>query len=477
MGEINRGAANSGGLYPVKALQFGTGNFLRAHIDWMVDIMNEKVSFDSGIQMVKLVPEGDVTAFNRQDGLYHVITRGISQGKQVDEVRLITCVNGSTNPYTDFDEYLELGKLPDLKLVFSNSTESGIEFLEEDIQPKGSPALTFPGKLTQLLKVRYDHFNGDPDKGLCFVPCELINSNGITLKNAIFDYADLWDYPDGFSDWIDQHNHFANTLVDRIVTGYPADDAKKIQENIGHEDRYLTSCEPFHLLVIEGHEDIRKNFPADKAGLNVVFTDDITPYRTTKVRILNGAHTSMVAVGLLLGKDSVREAIEDDKIGPYIEQEILEEICSVIPTENGEVRAFASEVIDRFRNPFIHHELRAISLNSISKFKVRVLPSILDYLRQRGMAPKRLSFAFACLIKLYSDTPEDITLNDDQAFIGFFRALKGKTSTEIVSSVLKNKDLWGQDLSGERLLQIMLESYLVILGRPNGVLDILKFLG
>ncbi|MEM6830315.1 MAG: tagaturonate reductase [Bacteroidota bacterium] len=390
--------ADIAGHYPTKVIQFGEGNFLRAFADWCIDAMNANIGFDAGVAIVQPIERGMTNMLNDQDNLYHHLIRGLKNGKEVKENRLISCINEAIDPFKDAAAYFKHAHSEDLKLIISNTTEAGIQFDDTDLPEVDQLAKTFPGKLTQLLKKRFDHFEGSAASGLVFIPCELIEKNGEALKKAILDYADLWSLGDAFKSWITTHNFFANTLVDRIVPGFPKDEIDEIRSELGYDDQLVVSSEVFHLWVIEGPKEVQDAFPADQAGLNVKFVADLAPYRTRKVRILNGAHTCMVPVGLLAGIPTVRESVEDKNVGAFIQAAIAEEIATTIALPQNELNAFSNEVIERFKNPFIRHELKSISLNSISKFKVRVLPTIKDFFEKNETLPKRLIFSFACLI-------------------------------------------------------------------------------
>ncbi len=444
MKELTRDNANLTGSLPIRVLQFGEGNFLRAFADWMIDIMNEQGGYDHGIAVVQPIEHGMVNMLADQDGLYHHVIQGLKDGKASSETRLIKSIQKAINPFEDFDAYMEVATSADLKIVISNTTEAGIVFDDGDALPASGLAKTFPGKVTQFLLKRFEKFNGSKEGGLTFIPVELIDKNGIKLKEAILNYADLWNLSDDFKAWVDEANAFANTLVDRIVPGFPKDNIDEIRSEIGYNDQLVVASEIFHLWVIEGPKSVQDAFPADKYGMNVIFTDNQAPYRTRKVRVLNGAHTSMVPVGLLHGIETVRASVEDEKVGAFVEHIIYNEILPTIDLPEAELKEFAGQIIERFKNPFIHHELKSISLNSISKYKVRVLPTLLDYLSAKGELPVGLVAAFTHLIQLYlSDSFE---INDDEAVKDFFSGLSG-SSEEVISSVLSNADFWGQDLT------------------------------
>ncbi len=451
---LTRSTSNVTSSYPIKVIQFGEGNFLRAFADWMIDVLNEKGNFQSGVAVVQPIEQGMVDLLEKQQGLYHLLMRGLSHGEVRDEKRLISCIQQTVNPFADLDSFLALAQGKELSLILSNTTEAGIEFDADDKPQENGLAKTFPGKLTQLLWARYQYFKGDPTTGVGIIPCELIDRNGDKLKQAVLDYANLWSLDQGFSGWLNSSNYFGNTLVDRIVPGYPRDEIDQIREELGYDDQLVVSAELFHLWIIEGPPELQDLFPAHRYGLNVKFVDDQTPYRTRKVRILNGSHTSMVAVGMLANLVTVKEAVEHRYIGPFIRELIYEEIIPTIDLPREELRNFADEVIERFMNPFIRHELKSISLNSISKFKVRVLPTILDYLEQQNHAPMRLCTAFASLIQLYLRAAAgEITLKDDARHLEFFQTVyRISNPRQQVFAVLANRDLWGQDLTEKKIL-------------------------
>jgi len=445
--------------HPIKVLQFGEGNFLRAFADWCVEKMNKEIAHDAGVAVVQPINRGIVNLLQKQEGVYHHIMRGLSGGNVIDEINKIECIQTAINPFEDAKSFFDLAASEDLQVVISNTTEAGIQFQPDDFPAGNEPARTFPGKLTQFLKKRFGHFENTDESGLVFIPCELINNNGSELRKAILEYARLWNYGSEFETWIASKNYFANTLVDRIVPGYPKDEINEIHQKIDFEDQLVVSSEVFHLWVIQGPKEVQEAFPADTAGLNVKFVDDITPYRTRKVRILNGAHTCMVPLGLLDGIETVKEVVEHEVIGEFIQSAIDEEISPTIDLPKEELEAFSNEVIERFKNPFIRHELKSIALNSFSKFTVRVLPTIKDYLNNEGVLPKKLLFSLACLIKLYQDT--NFQINDDQSVVAYFEELKASSlDSKVLAQILSQHDFWGEDLTAIEGLEELINSYI-----------------
>lgn len=450
---------------PIKVLQFGEGNFLRAFADWIIDILNEKTDFNGNIQIIQPLPTGMVLVLKNQDCLYHVVLNGIQQGKTISETRLIKSVSSAINPYLNESEFIKACENPDLKFVISNTTESGIEFNAEDTRVDVLPS-SFPGKITKLLYHRFSFYKGADDKGLYFLPCELIEKNGENLKRIVLQYVDHWRLATEFKNWILETCVFCNTLVDRIVPGFPKDTIKEIQQQVGFEDNLVVSAEPFHLWVIEAPLLVKKAFPAEKAGLQVKFVPDLTPYRTRKVRILNGAHTALVPVAYLSGLRLVKESVDDATIGKFIREAISEEIVPTLDLPADELQQFANDVIERFQNPFIKHELISIALNSISKFKVRVLPSLLGYHKKTGKLPERLVFSLAALIRFYKGEwqGETIPLNDSAEILDFFKqawALNDPSKT--IQTVLSNQSLWGTDLTVIAGLEKLLNEKLAVL--------------
>ena len=458
---------------PEKIIQFGEGNFLRAFVDYMFDEINAQGLFDGGITLVQPIPGGDFlrNILNEQEGLYTLIARGRENGEKVVSKRLITCVNRCINPYVDYDTYNECAKNPELRFVVSNTTEAGIAWKDEPMVTD-KPQDSFPAKVTNFLYVRFKEFNGDMSKGLIFIPCELIDDNGKTLKKYVLKHAEDWNLGADFINWIENACVFTSTLVDRIVTGYPRDEAKELCEEFGYEDNAIDTSEIFHTWVIEGPAELEKELPFPSAGLKVIFTPDVKPYKKRKVRILNGAHTCSVLGAYLAGYDLVGELMADDLFYAYLEKALNEEIIPAITSEeltHDDLKSFADAVFDRFKNPFIKHKLLDISLNSTSKFEARVLHTIQEYYAQKNELPKVLTFSFAAYLAFYRGTEikdgalighrgeDEYPIRDDAAVLEFYKnAWTGLDITdkaqvaELVKKVCANKDFWlGSDLNTE----------------------------
>ena len=449
MKKLNRTTAKEALERPVKIVQFGEGNFLRGFVDWMIDILNEKTDFNGAIDMVQPRSSGRGDGINTQEGLYHTWLVGLLNGQEVNEIRLVTSVNRLIDPFKDYQAFLALAHNVDLRFIVSNTTEAGIEFDPNDTDYTILPK-TFPGKLTALLFERFKKFEGVASKGLIILPVELIEKNGESLKEAVVNYIGLWELPDGFLDWIDNHNFFCNTLVDRIVPGYPKEDEQSIQVRLGYDDKMIVKAEPYHSWLIEAPDFVQTELPFTKVGLNVKFVDKLTPYRIRKVMILNGAHTAMVAYGYLNGCRTVKECLEKEPVASFVRTLIFDEIIPTLDLTNTELNSFANDVLERFQNPYIRHELLSIALNSISKFKVRVLPSILEYYKRKNELPKNLVKAFAALIIFYKGIyrEEEIVLKDDEYNIKFMSEIwESGNLKKVVKGILSNKNLWNQDLT------------------------------
>ena len=420
-----------------KVIQFGEGGFLRSFVDVFIHKMNEQGLFGGKVVVVQPIAKGLIPVINEQKGVYHQFLRGIDNGNVVDECIEVTSISRGVDPYTDYAEYLKLAHNPDMRVIISNTTEAGIEYLGTE-SINDAPPKSFPAKLTALL---YERFKAELP-GFIILSCELIDNNGKELLNCVLKYADLWGLSDDFKNWLKNENYFCNTLVDRICTGYPKDEVETLTKRLGKEDKLMNTAEIFHLWVIEGH--FEDEFPLQKAGINVIWTDDVKPYKKRKVRILNGGHTSMVLAARLYGLSTVKECLDDELINKYLNKVIFEEIIPTLGHENEDI-PFGKAVLERFSNPFVKHQLLSIALNSVSKFKARVLPTILEYNEQRGELPKCLTFSLAALIAFYR-TDET---NDNEDIMAFMK-------TASVSDILKKEQYWGQDLS---FMQTEVEKY------------------
>lgn len=408
-----------------RVIQFGEGGFLRGFVDWFLQKVNDASDFDGNVVVVQPIEKGMTDMLEAQDCLYTHVIRGV-EGVEKTVVNVISrCVN----PYKDMAAYLALAEQPELRFVVSNTTESGISYHEGDL-PTDCPPVSFPAKVAVLLKKRFD----SGLKGFIFLPCELIEKNGLKLKEIVLKYADEWGYGDAFKAWVEKENVFCNTLVDRINTGFPRGE----DLGLGYEDNLANTSEYFHLWVIEGPKSILKELPLDKVGLNIIVCDDMQMYRTRKVRILNGGHTSMIPYALLSGLETVKDCLDDKTMSEHLRKCIYDEIIPTLDLPKNELIEYADSVMTRFANPYIKHYCTSIALNSVSKFKVRVLPSILEYIKRYGKIPETLVFSLACLIRFYKEKTD--LVNDDPEVAAFMR-------DKSVDEILANKAFWDEDLT------------------------------
>ena len=450
MENLNRKTAPQAKKYTEKIIQFGEGNFLRAFIEWIIWKTNQKTGFDASVVVVQPIEKGMVEWLNNQDGLYHLNLQGLSNGQSVDSVDLIDVISRGLNPYTDFEEYLKLAEQPQMRFVISNTTEAGIAF-DASCKITDAPASSYPGKLTQLLYRRYEYFKGDKSKGLIIFPCELIFENGKHLKECIRKYIDLWKLSEGFRDWFETACGVYSTLVDRIVPGYPRDTAEQLCERVGYKDNLLDKGEIFHLWVIEAPAEVAEEFPADKAGLNVLFVPSEAPYHERKVTLLNGPHTVLSPVGYLSGLNTVKECCEDPETGKFVHKVMYEELLPTLNLPREELVKFADDVMERFRNPYVKHFVTSIMLNSFPKFKTRDLPGLKTYLERKGTLPQGIVLGLAAICTYYKGGKrgeDEIIPNDDEKIVNLLKQLWATGDVAVVAKgVLADEFIWGEDLN------------------------------
>ncbi|MCW0482964.1 tagaturonate reductase [Gaoshiqia sediminis] len=468
--KLDRTNVKSAAKYPTKVLQFGEGNFLRAFVDWMIQKMNNEIGFNAGVDVVQPLPTGMVDLLNKQDGLYHVYLKGIKNGQPVKEYEFIQCINRGINPYTEFETYKETILNPELRFVVSNTTEAGISWDENDTLDM-QPQQSFPGKVTALLYERFKAFNGAADKGLIFFTCELIDRNGDMLKKYVLKHAESWNLGAEFKQWVETACAFCNTLVDRIVPGFPKDDIKEIQAELGYEDNLVVVGEYFHLWVIEGPEWVAKEFPADKAGLEVKFVKDMTRFREQKVAVLNGCHTGSYAVSYLSGIETVREAYEHLEVGDFMKGLVYDEVLPGLDGTEKELKQFANKILERFSNPYIRHLWQSIALNAMSKWETRNLPSLLNFVNNYNMLPQKLVFSLAAMIAYFKGETEGQSYNvqDDEWILNFYQKAweecDGRPISvyRLVEKVLALEKVWKQDLNQIPNLTITVSHYLFLI--------------
>ncbi len=436
---------------PIKIMQFGEGNFLRAFVEWIIQDLNDKGAINADVAVVQPMPFGRVKELADQNGLYTLRLEGIDNGKQVKTSRVIDVIGDCVNPFTEYEKFLKYGESEELEVIISNTTEAGIAVDPTDTDFNVCPK-SYPGKLLALLKRRYDKFNGDAGKGLAIVPCELIDNNGDELYRCLTELAEINKMDEKFIKWMQTANHFTSTLVDRIVPGYPAAEIEDIRKETGYLDNNVVKGEIFHLWVLKKEAHVQKVLPADKTGLNVIFADDIKPYKQRKVKILNGSHTAMVPVAYLCGIDTVGEAVNDPVIGKFVRDFVFEEVNPTIALPQDQMVAFANSVIERYQNPFIRHELMSIALNSTTKFRTRLLPTLEDYVKINKSLPHHLLFAFAALVEFHKGVrgSEKIALKDDPAYLAHWAELWADFNGDyekLAKAALGWKEAWETDMN------------------------------
>ncbi|KQL41791.1 altronate oxidoreductase [Bacillus sp. FJAT-25509] len=454
MQKLNRKNYKEFRIYPEKILQFGEGNFLRAFVDWQVQILNEKTDFNGSVVIVQPRGSGKIERLNRQDGLFTLYLQGIRDGYPVNEHMVIDSINRGINLFNDYQAFKELSEKKELRFIISNTTEAGIAYDPTD-KLTDQPQKSFPGKLTAFLFHRFKAFSGDPKRGCIIIPCELIEYNGTILKELVLKYAQNWNLGSEFINWIEQANTFCSSLVDRIVPGFPSDTYSEKTEVLGYQDELMVVGEQYHLWVIEGPESIKHELPFDGTGLNTLIVKDLSPFRTRKVRILNGAHTAMTPIAYLSGLEIVEDAVSDKEVGSFIRELIIEEIIPTLEGNTADHENYAEEVLTRFANPFIRHYLMSISLNSTSKFITRNLPTLIEYIEKTNVLPPRMVFALSCLIYFYRGKrgEENISLQDQTETLEFFKTTwemyenKKIDLNMLAEKVLSEKKIWEMNLN------------------------------
>jgi tagaturonate reductase len=447
--ELNRKTANAK-QYPERIIQFGEGNFLRAFVDWIVWNMNVKADFNASVVVVQPIAQGMVDMLNKQDCLYHVNLQGLDQGVAVDNLTMIDVISRALNPYTENEAFMKLAEQPEMRFIISNTTEAGIAF-DPSCKLTDVPASSYPGKLTQLLYHRFKTFHGDKTKGFIIFPCELIFLNGHKLKETIFQYIELWNLEEAFKAWFEEACGVYATLVDRIVPGFPRKDILTIQEKLQYNDNLVVQAEIFHLWVIEAPKEVAEEFPADKAGLNVLFVPSEEPYHERKVTLLNGPHTVLSPVAYLSGLNIVREACQHEVIGKYIDKVMFGELLETLNLPKDELIQFGKDVLERFNNPFVDHQVTSIMLNSFPKYQTRDLPGLKTYFDRKGVLPSGLVLGLAAIITYYKGGKrgdDEIKIQDDVKITTLLTDLWATGCTKrVAEGVLNAEFIWGENLN------------------------------
>lgn len=434
----------------IKVLQYGEGNFLRTFADVYFDTLNKAGKGEYAVNIVKPITFGTLERFERQENKYHIVLRGMENGKAVENVYKVDSLENVIDPFIDYDKYISLAKDKDLKIIVSNTTEAGICYNAND-KMDGFDGITYPAKLTKFL---YERFKAGLN-GLYLLPVELIDNNADELKKCVDKYIELWALPEAFKVWNDGQNFYCNTLVDRIVSGYPRDEETKehLEELIGEKDELVSIGEPFGLWAVEKKGNITDYIQEGVHNIEVVLTNDIGYYKKRKVRVLNGSHTNLVPAGLMLGAVTVYDAMTDEKLSAFVENTLKEEIIPYVSSDIAATTVFANSVKDRFMNPFLNHQLVSISLNSISKWKARVLPSFKDYYAEHGKIAPNLTIGFSYLMALYSSINKqgdkyivkvpnrEIELKDDLPYLEYF------ANGNSIKAFMSDENIWGEDLT------------------------------
>lgn len=463
MKALNKTTANKT-IRPEKVIQFGEGNFLRAFVDWIIFNMNEKTDFNGSVVVVQPIENGMIDMLNGQDCLYHVNLQGLDNGEPVNSLTKIDVISRALNVYTQNDEFMRLAEQPEMRFVISNTTEAGITF-DPTCKFTDKPASSYPGKLTQLLFHRYEYFKGDMSKGLIVFPCELIFLNGHKLKECILQYIELWQLGAEFKDWFLHACGVYATLVDRIVPGFPRKEIDEIKAKLGYDDNMVVQGEFFHLWVIEAPASIADEFPADKAGLNVLFVPSEEPYHERKVTLLNGPHTVLSPVAYLSGINIVRDACQHPVVGKYINKVMCEELMETLNLPKEELQKFAADVLERFVNPFVDHQVTSIMLNSFPKYETRDLPGLKTYLARKGELPKGLVLGLAAIITYYKggvrEDGAEIVPNDAPEIMALLKELWATGDTrKVAEGVLAEESIWKSNLNAIPGLTDLVVQYL-----------------
>lgn len=469
---------------PIKILQIGAGNFLRGFFDWMIAESIHQGKYHGSIALTPPTPNGAIKLkqLAEQDGLYTLITRGLQHGEVVEQKSIIPVFKTLIDPYTEWEQFLQLAELESLDIIISNTTEAGLTY-EPIHYTEGEPLPNYPARLTVFLYRRFQHFAGSLEHGLLILPCELIENNGDLLKQYVLRYATAFGFGTDFVTWIEQSQRFLNNLVDRIVPGMPPEEEyQRLVNQYGYEDLFINTAEPYHLWAIQGERELDKRLPLAQIGLNVHWVKDLQPFQERKVRILNGAHTLMTPVGLWYSKITVRDVMEDTKLSDWIMSTITEEVIPALTLDEKELHAYATETFERFRNPYLEHRLQDIALNSLSKFKTRILPTLKAYTEKYNQLPAEIVYSFGALILLYRTQPAQdgqpyqtqipsgtlITIKDNERYLQHLAEhWQQPELVDVVTSILADQQIWDEDLTRIEGLTEAIVSNIRVLEEPQ----------
>jgi len=443
---------------PEKVLQFGTGVLLRALPDHFIDQANKQGIFNGRVVVVKST-ESDSSAFDRQNGLYTICVRGIENGKTIEENIVNASISRVLSAKTEWKQLLECAYNPEMRIIISNTTEIGIQLVDDDIN--ATPPVSFPGKLLSFLYERFKAFKGSAASGMVIVPTELITDNADKLESIVLELAHRNNLEFKFFEWLENHNVFCNSLVDRIVPGKPAaDDVKRIETFLGYEDELMTKSEVFRLWAIEGDEKVKEALSFYKIDESVIITPDITLFKELKLRLLNGTHTFNCGLAFLSGFNITREAVGDPVYGRFTKELMQNEIAKAIPYEIDEnvKKDFANRVFERFCNPFIEHQWQSITVQYTSKMKMRNIPLLQRHYELNDSPPVHMATGFAGFLlymkvvkkengKYYGNRNGQLYEIKDDSAEYFSVVWHDNSSNKAAEIVMQNEELWGTDLT------------------------------
>ena len=459
---------------PEKVLQFGTGVLLRGLPDYFIDKANRQGLFNGRIVVVKSTDYGGTSDFDNQDNLYTICIKGIENGKTVEQNIVSSAISRVLTASKQWNDILDFAASDSLEIIISNTTEVGIQLVEDNV--KAQPPVSFPGKLLALLHHRFITFNGAKDKGLVIVPTELIVDNATQLKDILLTLCKTNNLSQDFIIWMEESNHFCNSLVDCIVPGKPDNNQlNEITAELGYDDNLLIMSEVYRLWAIEGNEIVKHKLSFAKADSGVIITPDINLHRELKLRLLNGTHTLSCGLAFLAGFESVKSAMDNKDMESYILNLMLNEIAPAIPYEVSKEQTgdFAKNVLDRFRNPHINHQWLSITANYTSKLKMRVVPILQNYFKKHNKVPDLIAIGFAAYIRFMKPyirkndkffgqiNDEEYLINDSKA--EYVTDLWHNKPNQIVNIILKDVSLWDTDLTAFPNFEETVNNYLKLM--------------
>lgn len=444
---------------PEKVLQFGTGVLLRGLPDYFIDKANRQGVFNGRIVVVKSTGQSNAAAFNKQDGLYTLCIRDVENGKKIEENIINSSISRVLDAQTEWRQVLDCAHNQNIQVIVSNTTEVGIQLVHEDILRH--PPVSFPGKLLAFLYERFQAFGGSDRSGMIIIPTELIPDNGIKLEGIVLELAHLNGLEDEFIEWLENHNHFCSSLVDRIVPGKPdVATLASLEEELGYTDQLITTSEAYGLWAIEGGEHVKNCLSFAQVDTGVVIAPDIDIYRELKLRLLNGTNTLTCGLAFLGGCDTIRAAMENERLAAFISDLMLKELAPSIPYTIAPptVQAFAEKVLERYRNPYIQHLWFNITMQYSSKMKTRCIPVLLKHYEQEENVPQLFALGFAAYLyfmkvvkqvsgKYYGESRGEAYLINDELAEAFYKRWNSLPVPALVEDVLRDTAFWGTDLS------------------------------